>query len=406
MTDLGKVDRSFFDEHIHPRLGADRDDVALGPTHGVDFGVLDLDGTALVAATDPLSVLPALGFDRAARFALHVVLSDAAVSGLPPSHLAISLALPPEMDDASFATFWEAVDDEASELGVSVLTGHTARYAGCRFPWVGAATAFAVGDPADVIRPDGARPGDAVLVTKGPAVETTGLFAALFPDRLDLPEATRRAAESRLDETALVGDARAAADAGGVTAMHDATEGGVHGALLELAESAGVGLELDRDPVPVRPGVFETCEALGIDPWRATTAGTLLLAVAPDRVEGVVAALESRGTPVGVAGAVVEGEGVRIDGERIEPAPDPSWAAYERLSGDRETPEESRAAGADGSGDREASSDASSSRKSQTSGDREKQSSSGSRTESDDSERRSPSGGRKSRTSGDGDGDA
>ena len=46
MADLGKVDRSFFEEHIFPRLGADRDDVALGPAHGVDFGhgVRDLIG--------------------------------------------------------------------------------------------------------------------------------------------------------------------------------------------------------------------------------------------------------------------------------------------------------------------------------------------------------------------------
>lgn len=49
MTDLGKVDRSFFERHVASNLGTDREDVALGPTHGVDFGVVDVGGTALEA---------------------------------------------------------------------------------------------------------------------------------------------------------------------------------------------------------------------------------------------------------------------------------------------------------------------------------------------------------------------
>ncbi|MFC6726965.1 AIR synthase related protein, partial [Halobium palmae] len=140
MSDLGKVDRAFFAEHIYPNLGAERDDVAIGPKHGVDFGMLNLGGTGLVMATDPISILPALGFDRAARFALHVVLSDVAVSGFPPSHLAVSLTLPPEMTDEEFAEVWGAIDDECRDLGVSVVTGHTARYAGVSYSWVGGAT--------------------------------------------------------------------------------------------------------------------------------------------------------------------------------------------------------------------------------------------------------------------------
>ncbi|ELZ94695.1 HypE family hydrogenase expression/formation protein [Haloferax sulfurifontis] len=341
MTDLGKVDREFFDEYIYPRLGAARDDVALGPTHGVDFGLLDIGGTAVAIATDPVSVLPALGFERAGRFAIDIVLSDIAVSGLDPSHLAVSFTLPPEMTDDQFAELWEAMHDEADDLGVSIVTGHTARYAGCSYPWVGGATALAVGDHDDVVRPDGARPGDDVLVTKGPGVEATGLLTTLFPDAFaDLDADVLAAAQARLDETDAVRDAMTVSAAGGrgVHAMHDATECGVHGALNEIAESAGVQLEIDESSVPLRPGVRETCEYLGIDPWRSTTAGSLVVATDPSVTDDVVAALDARGTPVGVAGTVVAGEGVVVDGERIEhPDVDPSWAAYERLAREAES---------------------------------------------------------------------
>ncbi len=55
---------------------------------------------------------------------------------------------------------------------------------------VGGATAMAVGDPDDVVRPNGARPGDRVLLTKGPAVEATGLLSNQFEDLMDLQEKT------------------------------------------------------------------------------------------------------------------------------------------------------------------------------------------------------------------------
>ncbi|WP_049987184.1 AIR synthase family protein [Halobellus rufus] len=333
MPDLGKVDRAFFDEHVFPRLGADRDDVTVGPTHGVDFGLLDVGGRAVAIATDPVSVLPGLGFERAGRFALDFVLADVAVSGLPPSHLAVSFTLPPDLDDESFATLWESMHAEAEDLGVSIVTGHTARYAGCSFPWVGGATALAVGDHDSVIRPDRARVGDDVLVTKGPAVEATGLLTTLFPDQIELDEATLSAAQARLDEASCVRDAMTAAAAGGVHAMHDATECGLYGAFVEMASGADVRLDLSTSEIPIRPGVRETCDALGIDPWAATTGGTLVLAVDPDRTSDVVAALEAEGTPVGVAGTVESGSGVVVDGETIEhPGIDPSWAAYDRLA--------------------------------------------------------------------------
>ncbi|MFC7096363.1 AIR synthase family protein [Halobaculum marinum] len=346
----GKVDRDTFESVVRPALGADRDDVRVGPAHGVDFGVLDVADRAVVCATDPISLLPELGYERAGRFALSFALGDVAVSGVAPTHLCPSFALPQEVSDDEFAAFWAAMTAECEALGVAVPTGHTARYPGASLPWVGAATVLGVGDHDDVIRPDGARPGDRLLVTKGPAVETAGLFASVFPDALadrGLDESTLAEAAALIDETSVVRDALAAATAGreaarsgdaaaGVTAMHDATEGGLRGALCETAAAAGVRIDVDRASVPTVDAALATCRALDIDPWACTTSGTLLLAVDPDAVDRVVAALQARGTPVGVVGDVTAGSGVFVDGERVDPpTEDASWGVYERLSAGR-----------------------------------------------------------------------
>ena len=328
----GKISREFFRSQIAPRLGADRTDVRIGPKHGVDFGVIDVDGTALALATDPVSILPDLGFERAGRFAVRIVLADVAVSGLDPSHLAISFSLPPDMPDDDFATVWGAIHDECADLGVDIVTGHTARYAGCSFPWVGGATAMAVGDHDDIIRPDGARPGDDLVLTTGPAVEASALFASLFPDQIDCDPAVLDRVAARLDDLDAVRDARTAADAGAVTAMHDVTEGGLLGALHEMAAGAGVGFAVGSERVPTDPDVEALCETLGMDRWRATSSGSLLIAVAPDSTATVVDALRARGTTAAVIGRATAGSGVTIDGASTDPPDgDSSWPVYEAL---------------------------------------------------------------------------
>lgn len=333
MPELGKVDREFFDSVIYPNLGADREDVAVGPRHGVDFGVLDVGGQALVLATDPISILPQLGFERAGRLALDVVLADVAVSGIPPSHLSISLALPSGMSDEELASMWRGVSDRAHELGVSIVAGHTARYAGVHYSWVGGATALGVGRHEDVIRPDGAKPGDSVVVTTGPGAEMAGLFASLFADQLDLSESELRTARERLDDFGVVCDASTAVNAGSITAMHDATEGGVHGALVEMSRGAGVRFDVDAESVPVAPGVQAVCDAIDVDPWQVTSTGTLVLTVDSDDAIAVVRALGRRGTRAAIVGEVSGGEGVFVDDERISaPDSDPSWEAFARLA--------------------------------------------------------------------------
>ncbi|GKZ13931.1 AIR synthase family protein [Haladaptatus sp. T7] len=347
MSELGKVDGEFFEEYIFPHLGAERDDVTLQPQHGVDFGVIELDsmtsqtgsddvlevgGKAIATATDPIFIMPSLGFERAAWFAFHILMSDVAVSGLQPTHLAVDFNLPPEISDEEFATVWQTFDREAKKLGVSVVTGHTARYAGCNYPMVGGATAMAVGDPEKVVRPNGARPDDKVVLTKGPAVEATGLLSNQFADLMDLPEATAEEAKDRFYDMSPVEDARIAAETGDVSAMHDATEGGVHGALVETATASGVHLDVSRDDMPVLPGVLEACEFFDIDPWSSISEGTLLLTVAPEDAERVVSALDDADIPAGIIGDVREGEGVTVDGEEIEhPESDPFWAAFEEF---------------------------------------------------------------------------
>ena len=64
----------------------------------------------------------------------------------------------------------------------------------------------------------------------------------------------------------------------GVSAMHDVTEGGIFGALWEMAEASGVGLEIDLKKIPIRQETVEVCEFFGVNPYLLISSGCMLMA--------------------------------------------------------------------------------------------------------------------------------
>lgn len=64
----------------------------------------------------------------------------------------------------------------------------------------------------------------------------------------------------------------------GVSAMHDVTEGGIFGALWEMAEASGVGLEIELKKIPLKQETVEICEFFGINPYGLISSGAMLMA--------------------------------------------------------------------------------------------------------------------------------
>jgi hydrogenase maturation factor len=339
----GKATAELFEQVILRRLGAADDAVLVGPRHGVDVGVVQVaDGVAMALSADPVFVVPAYGWERAAWFAVHILASDTATSGLPLRWMSVDLNLPPSISDEDLTALWEAFHRTCADLGIAIVTGHTARYDGCEWPMVGGATCIAVGGDDAFVTPTMARPGDLVVVTKGAAIEATALFAATFPDRLRpaVGEETAAAADALFESMTVVPEAVIARSFGlrdaGVTSMHDATEGGVLGGLLEVATASEVGIRVDRDLIPLRPEVRAVCEHVGIDPYVSISEGTLIATVVPGRANGYVQALTEAGIEAAIVGEILEGdEGRTIVVEGHEqplrhPGLDPFWGAFGR----------------------------------------------------------------------------
>ncbi|MEP6972685.1 MAG: AIR synthase family protein [Actinomycetota bacterium] len=337
----GKATAELFEQVILRRLGAADNDVLVGPKHGVDVGVVRVAaGVAMALTTDPVFVVPAYGWERAAWFAVHILASDASTSGLPLRWMTVDLNLPPEIGDDELTALWDAFSCACGDLGIAVVTGHTARYDGCAWPMVGGATCIAIGSDDAYVTPTMARPGDRVVVTKGAAIEATALFAATFPERLTAGVGADvvRQADALFEQMTVVPEARVAAAYGlrdaGVTSMHDATEGGVLGGLLEVALASEVGMRIELDAIPVRPEVRAVCDHVGIDPYTAISEGTLIATVTADRAAGYLEALAGENIDAAVVGEVTDLTDGRVlvdSGEERpleHPGLDPFWGAF------------------------------------------------------------------------------
>lgn len=335
---IGKIDDATFRALILGRLGKKDPTVVVPPMAGVDAGVVDLGGgKVLVVAEDPIFTMPRLPLETFGWFTVHIGASDVAVMGVKPRYMTYSLLLPPETGTRDLTAIVDSIHQAALDLGIAIVGGHTGFYPGFAAPTIGGITVFAVALKGEYVTPAGAKPGDDVILTKGPAIETAGLLAALREEELLAahPAALVDKAKALCFKMSVVSDALTAKAAGGVTAMHDATEGGVIGGLFEIAAASGVGMEVDESLFVYPDEVRIVCETFGIDPVRAIAEGSLLITARPGASGRIIARLKRKKIAASVVGKVVADPRrrrlKRQDGRVIPlaiPDQDPFWPAF------------------------------------------------------------------------------
>jgi hydrogenase expression/formation protein HypE len=341
LPDIGKISPEIFDELIFPHLGKKSKSVLVGPQHGVDIGIIDIGGGRVMAiTTDPVFIVPEYGFERAAWFAIHILCSDAVTSGLKPSYLSIDLNLPLSITKEQLEIVWKKIDFECKKMGVAIVCGHTARYTGCNYPMVGGATVISVGKKSEFVTPRMARKGDLVVITKGAAIEATGIFALAFKDRITqyFGEEFSQRADKIFFQMSVVEDALTAASVGtrekGVTSMHDATECGIWGGLYEVAKASKVGMRIEKEKIIVLDEVEKICSKFGMDPYSSISEGTLLITCKEKKVDLLLKKLSQKKIPASVVGEVIpESKGIilveRGKERHLEhPRVDPFWPAF------------------------------------------------------------------------------
>ncbi len=279
---MGKISRDFFEKNIINKIGKERDEVVVKPENGVDVGIIKIGNKYLAVTTDPLYIDRTFGFEKAAWFAFHILLTDLYTSGIRADYMSIDLNLPLSISDDDFNKIWNVINEESKKYNMEIVTGHTARYANTDYPMLGGVTLLGIGD--DYITTRDAKVGDKIIMTKTCALEASCILSYTFPDYIksELGQETFNALADLFYNMTCIREEELAIDYGikkRITSMHDSTEGGLLNSIYEIGVASNNGLSINRDDIIIDEPVKKVCKLFGIDPLRSISEGTLIITI-------------------------------------------------------------------------------------------------------------------------------
>jgi selenide,water dikinase len=238
-------------------------------------------------------------------------------------------AFPDDLPSETIAAILRGGTDKVAEAGGIVAGGHTIIDAEPKF----GLCVLGVVHPKRVLTKAGARPGDALFLTKALG---TGIVTTAGKQDAAAPEHLKAAIDSM---TRLNRHASHLAKEAGARALTDITGYSLVGHAFEMASAGGVSLRFDASSLPLLPGAIEyasrgiitggaarnrnylagrvriahaipeSMEHVLFDPQ---TSGGLLFAIQPELARDVESGFTAAGEHVWRVGEVVEGEGVEV----------------------------------------------------------------------------------------------
>ena len=327
----GKIPTEVLQKIVFKNLGAKRGDVVLSSSIGEDAAIVKSGNQILAISSDPITGAEEwLGW-----LAVHVSANDVATRGIQPRWFNSIILLPKNSTTELVEKICTQMDKAARQLNVAIVGGHCEVTPGIDHPLV-AGCAIGVAEKGKYVSSSGARIGDHIILTKGTGIEGTAILAS--DRRAELlkvfDEIFVKNAENFFEKISVVKDALTAFRIGGVSAMHDPTEGGVAGGLHELADAANVGFQVYEKKILVPEETHKICAHFGVDPLQLISSGSLLIVAEEEKTGEIISSLSKNGVQASIIGEVTEAalgrKLVTKGGEKTElvrPVSDHLWTA-------------------------------------------------------------------------------
>ena len=307
------------------QLQIDTSRLLIHPGVGEDIAAVDIgDEAVLILKSDPIT----FATDAAARYAVIVNANDIATAGAVPRWLATTLLLPTGSTGAAVWHLMRELHEIAKKFGIILCGGHTEITDAVTRPIIMGSLAGTVGKNS-LIDKRNMRAGDKLLMTKSAGVEGTSVIAREFEkDLLEKGVTAKELATCKrfINHISIVAEAGIACRTGGVSAMHDVTEGGVATAVTELSIAGGHRISMDMDVIPVADQTRRLCRAFNLSPLGLIGSGSLLICCRPESMEPLRSNIHQAGIQATCIGEILEpGQGV-VARENSKPA---VWPHFE-----------------------------------------------------------------------------
>lgn len=308
---VGKVPENVLKRSVLKQISNSRPEVILGAGVGEDCTALELsEDEVFVLSTDPITGTA----NDIGNLAIHITVNDLASAGAEPVGVMLTILLPEGTEEPELKQMMQRMDEACARADVQIMGGHTEVTRAVNQPVV-SVSGVGKAKRGKLVSTAGVKPGDDIVVTKWIGIEGTSIIAKEKEKELStrLPVHLIEEAKGFDSMLSVLPEARVAVGHG-VHAMHDVTEGGIFGALWEMAEAGGVGLEIDLKKIPVKQETIEVCEFFGVNPYELISSGSMLMA--SEDGNGLVWKLKQAGIHAAVVGkATVGKDRVLLNGE-------------------------------------------------------------------------------------------
>jgi hydrogenase expression/formation protein HypE len=330
----GKIPVDILKGVVFKNLGAERKEVVIGPSAGIDGAVLDLGDKSLVVSMDPITG----AVERIGWLAVNVNANDVATFGVEPAFLFSCIMLPENADRKLVETISTQMNVAAKDLGIAIVGGHCESTPSLANPIV-VGCILGLTEKGHYVTAGGAKPGDKLILTKSAGIEGTAILATDREQTLKktMNNTTLQAAKNFYNQISVVKDALTAYKTGGVHAMHDPTEGGILNGVHEIADASNLGAKITADAIAVQPETAQVCNYFQIDPLQLIGSGALLIAAETKSADKIVSNLKLEGIQAAVIGEFTENAEQRLlkqkDGLTTalpRPLSDNLWTALRR----------------------------------------------------------------------------
>lgn len=271
----GKLSESILKRSVIRQLHTTGTQMLVSPAVGMDFAAVKLcAGEAVVSAVETRC----LGTSDIGGLGVYAAVNNLVCSGARPLGVLVNLLLPTVCTENELRRQMAQIESVCAVEEIPVIGGHTQVVRSVTEPLVTVTAIGAVEEEKLRTNAD-VRPGMDILVTKWIGLEGTAILAKQreteLLDRYAQPFIDHAKA---FEEFLSVRSEAAVAAKSGVAAMHDISEGGVFGALWEMGQCSGVGLEIDLKKIPIRQETIEICEFFDINPYKLLSGGSMLMA--------------------------------------------------------------------------------------------------------------------------------
>ena len=263
-----------------------------------DAAVLSRPEAEIAFTTDSFVIFPLVfpGGDIG-RLAVFGTVNDLAMKGAKPLAISAGFIVEEGLDISRLEQVVISMADAAKEAGVTIVTGDFKVVERGKGDGIYINTSgIGLIDHQEPISGSALRPGDLVLLSGSMGEHGVAVMAA----RMDF----QTSGEIKSDLAFLWPGVEALLKAGiNIRCLRDPTRGGVATALNEWAKSAGVGIRIEEEVIPVKKEVNGACEILGFDPLYVANEGKLLAAVSPEGAGSVLKAMKQH--PLGQDAVII-----------------------------------------------------------------------------------------------------